>query len=100
MAYITLERTKKHCNVDFTDDDDYITDLIDVAENVLAIELEQPLDELENEGEIPKGLQHGIVMLVKHFYDNREPVVMGTITAKVPYTLEWIISAYKNYTIR
>jgi uncharacterized phage protein (predicted DNA packaging) len=100
MAYVTLDEVKAHLRIDFDDDDTYITELIDVAENAISVELEEDLADLETEGAIPKGLKHGILLLVGHFYAVKEPVVIGTITAKIPLTFEWIISAYKNWTIK
>jgi len=100
MAYTDLEKAKAHLRVDFNDDDEYITDLIDAVENILAVELGEDLENLETEGLLPKGLMHGILLLIKHYYDVREPVVTGTIVAKIPYTLEWIVTVYKNWTIK
>lgn len=101
MAYITLEKVKQQLRIDFDDDDEYITSLIDVVENSVAVELGTDLSDLENESnEIPKGLSHGLLLLCAHFYAMREPVVVGTIVAKVPFTFEWIITAYKNWTVK
>jgi hypothetical protein len=61
----------------------------------------EDFENLEDEaGDLPKGLQYGLLLLIKHYYDIREPVVMGTIVAKIPYTLEWLTTVYKNWTIK
>ena len=48
--YLTLASTKKHLIVDdsFTDDDTYITSLMNVAEAVVERDIDQPLVTLED----------------------------------------------------
>ena len=56
MACITLAEAKRHLNIedDFEDDDQYISSLIAVAQEVVAQDICVPLAELEGEtGEIP-----------------------------------------------
>ena len=64
--YITLEQAKKHCNVDssFTDDDTYITSLIDVAETVVSKDICENLSDLEVEGVIPTPLLRAGLLLI------------------------------------
>lgn len=40
---------------------------------------------------VPEENKLAIKMLVAHFYSQREPVVVGTITSKVPYHLETLL---------
>ena len=51
--YLDLETVKKHLLVDstFTDDDSYITELIQVAENAVEVNLGIALKELEDNPE-------------------------------------------------
>jgi len=106
MAYITLDEAKAHLRVDFDDDNDYITSLIDVVENIIAIEIGEDLvdlEELDEHGEpngiLPKRLIQGMLLLLAHFYLIREPIIIGTSVNKVPLGFEYLIAPFKNYTI-
>ena len=80
MAYITLEEAKRHLNIeaDFTDDDSYITTLIDAAEGKVAEDILRPLAELEDgQGATPAPLRQAILFQVGDFYASREDTVYG-----------------------
>ena len=100
MSYVTLEQAKDHIRVDFDDDDVYIGDLIDVAEASVANEIGSTLASNEIGGELPKPLYQGILFMVGHLYNSREPVIIGTGVVKVPYTLEYLLSPYKTWTCK
>ena len=96
--YITLDEAKSHCRVDISDDDSYITDLIDVCEQTIANEIgEDSLSDVASGGVIPYPLKQAVLFLIGHFYNVREPVIIGN-PMKVPYTLEMLIAPYKNWT--
>lgn len=100
--YITLEQAKKHLLIDssFTNDDSYITDLIGVAEDAVAVHLDIALSELEDEdGNLPSSIVQAMLLMIGNFYANREPVAYGT-TMKVPLTYEYLIGLYKNYSVK
>lgn len=101
MAYITLNEAKKHLNVDedFIDDDNYITALIDMAEVVIANHIHDTLADLEVVGELPLPLIHAIKLMISNFYENREPVAIGTIATKLPFSFEYLLDSYTNRTI-
>lgn len=102
MAYITLNQAKNHCNIDldFYDDDNYILGLIDTAEVSLAFRINDDLANHVTAGVLALPLQRGIKFLVGQWYEYREPVVIGTIVAQMPYTLDDIITDYINHTIK
>jgi hypothetical protein len=100
MAYITLDQAKKHLNLDecFCDDDDYITHLIEMAETVVEKAICHKLSGMEGEdGSIPTPLCHAILLTVGNFYSNREPVAVGTITAEMPLSYQYLIDLYRDY---
>lgn len=101
MAYLTLEEAKKHCNIDddWTDDDLYITSLMDMVEVVVANHIHDTLADLEVSDELPAPLVHAMKLMLSNFYENREPVVVGTITSQVPYSMEYLLEPYVNRTI-
>lgn len=98
--YITLQEAKKHLQIDadFTDDDNYIISLIQVAEDSVAQHLDIALKELLSDGELPSAVKHSILLMVGNLYANREPVAYTSVV-KVPYTLDYLLGLYKRYYI-
>lgn len=45
--------------------------------------------------ELPADLKSAALLLVGHFYENREAVVIGTITSQVPMAYEALIQPYR-----
>ena len=102
MAYITLEDAKKHLLVDqdFTADDEYITNLILVAQDSVSQHLDMPLEALEEgNGELPSSIIHAMKLMIGNLYANREPVVVGVSCAKLPLSYEYLVGLYKHYFI-
>ena len=98
--YIALEEARNHLRVDFTEDDQYIENLVNLTEELVEVEIEANLEDLEDEeGKIPKGLKQAMLMLISHYYEVREPVLIGTGVNKIPFAYEYLIQPYKNYTI-
>jgi hypothetical protein len=101
MAYIQVNDAKDHLHVDFDDDDLYIFSLIEMVENVVAIEIGEDLADLEDEnGNLPKRLKHAMLLLLAHYYLIREPVVLGIAASKVPLGFEYLLAPFKNYTVK
>lgn len=96
--YITIEAVKKYINIPFNDDDLLLGDLIEAAEQSIANHLSRKsLAELEDEnGNIPADLKVAIKTMVATLYENRESVAFAE-TFKVPYTLEYLMTPYRNY---
>lgn len=102
MSIITLEQAKKHLNIseDFLEDNEYITDLIDVAENLIEMDIHKTIQSIEmSEGSIPPLLKHAVKLLICNFYENREDVIVGAVVNKIPISYRYLISKYKTYTI-
>lgn len=45
---------------------------------------------------VPDDLRHAILLLVGHWYENRETVNVGNITSELPFTVEALISGYRS----
>ena len=121
-TFVTLQEAKDHLRVDFYDDDRYIQSLIDMAEMAVEQEIGQSLSGLtwvlltgstlsgytvttgiqaENDsGTFPLRLKQGLLLLIGHFYQNREPAIIGVGINKIPWGFEWLTSPYKNWTIK
>jgi len=50
-------------------------------------------------GDIPISLRHAMLLMVGHFYQIREPALIGVGCTKIPYGYEYLVAPYKNYTI-
>ena len=98
--YVTLKLAKKHLQIDdsYTDDDAYITGLIQVAEDAVSQHLDIALQDLLVDGILPSAIVHSILLMVGNLYATREPIVYGSVT-KVPYTPEYLLGLYKQYNI-
>lgn len=98
--YVTLKLAKKHLQIDdsYTDDDAYITGLIQVAEDAVSQHLDIALQDLLVDGILPSAIVHSILLMVGNLYATREPIAYGSVT-KVPYTLEYLLGLYKQYNI-
>lgn len=72
---------------DFHDDDAYLTHLGEVAEEMIAQEIDSPLDEIvaQNKGQLPKPLQQAMLLYVDYLYggtrgsDNSNPEIPTAI---------------------
>ncbi len=97
--YIQLYQVKKHLNIneDFGDDDEYLMQLVQVAEKVVEKNIDIKLEKLEDEdGNIPIPLTQAMLLLVGNFYANRESVAFAS-TNNVPYSYQYLIDLYRNY---
>lgn len=99
MLYLQLYQVKKHLNIneEWHDDDEYLCDLIDVAQNIVQRHIDVELQSLENgDGELPPPLTQAMLLLVGTFYANRESVTFAS-AQPLPHAFEYIIALYKNY---
>lgn len=70
---ITLEEAKEYCRVTFEDDDASITLMIEAAQNHLeSIGVDFTVEPL------PAAIKQALLILVCHFYDNRDMEARGT----------------------
>ena len=95
---ITLELAKQHLNLEpeYVDDDKYIETLIEVAEQAVEMHVNEKLEDIAMEGDIPKPLLQAMLLMVGNLYQNRETVSPMKVTA-LPYNYEYLINLYKNY---
>ena len=96
MEYVTIEELKKHLNIDFSDDDAYLADILKTSIMSVEMAIKTPLEEYVKDGEFNPMLKHAIKILAGNFYANREPVSFATPSV-VPYTLTYLIKPFKKY---
>ena len=98
--FLTLERIKKHLNIDeyFKDDDDYLMFLGDVAEQTVQRHIDSNLNVLadENGGELPSPLIQAMLLYIGNMYLQRESVKFSNVQ-DVPFSYDYLLSLYKNY---
>ena len=76
--YLTVEDLKKHLNIDHSEDDEYIEELIEVAEDAVATFLNRPLADFLENGKIKAAIRHAVRLLVGTWYANRESVAFAS----------------------
>ena len=98
-AYITLEEAKKHLNIDgcFNDDNQYIEELAETALCVVERDICRSLKHWEDaDGGLFKPLKHAALLLLSHYYANREPVAFAN-SSKVPETYDALIDRFRDW---
>ena len=102
MKYLTLTLAKQHLLVDasVTEDDSYITQLCDVAEAAVEVDLDRKLVTLEDaDGNLPAPIIQTMLLTVGRLYSNREDVAIGVAVNAIPYTFEYLKGLYKKYAL-
>lgn len=106
---ITLSEAKKHLNIEesFTDDDQYIQELISVAELVVQEYLNGGIVDAtltftvgeDTVSALPKSIKHACLLLISHLYQNRNMVSFSQ-GYEIPYSFKFLLSPYRNYVIK
>lgn len=81
---VTLEETKKYLRISYDNDDDFITELIKTAEQL--VKEQTGVSYADGDGIY----KTAILQIVAHFYDKRESYSEKSITT-VPYTMNGLI---------
>ena len=97
MNYLTLADIKKQLNIDgqFTDDDNYLTTLGNVAETIVSRHIDYDLDDILEESYLPAPIYQACLLMVGNLYANRESVSF-TNPNKMPFNYEYLLATYKN----
>jgi hypothetical protein len=48
-------------------------------------------------GDIPSGIRVAILLMIGHWYANREAVVVGTITSELPMAVDRLLWGHRLY---
>lgn len=76
--YLTVEDLKKHLNVDHSEDDVYIEELIEVAEDHVSTYLNAPLSDYIDGHSVKASIKHAVRLLVGTWYASRESVAFAS----------------------
>lgn len=98
MLYVDLETMKKHLNIenDFTEDDSYISSLIEVSQDAIERHINTKLSDIAGSGDLPPALKHLIMFLAADYYANRETVSFASCV-EIPHTFQYLIGLFRNY---
>ena len=99
--YVTLNEAKKHLNIDtdFVDDNAYIINLIEVAEDCIQKNTDVVLADQVEAGVLPASLKHSILLLVGNLYNNRE-ATSYSIPKEVPFAFKYLVNLNRNFTVK
>ena len=97
--YLALDLVKHHLNLEssFTEDDQYIMALIDVAEQAVKVHVNEELETIaeKNGGCIPTPIFQAMLLQIGNLYQNRE--IVGAKTTALPFGYQYLIDLYRNY---
>lgn len=104
MRYLTLDLIKEHLNMLYdTDDtqvwngeDTYLTHLGNAVEDSVERYIDEKFINLETNGNLPSGLIQAMLLLLGHYYSNRETIAYG-VTHEIPNTFDFLTAIYRNY---
>jgi uncharacterized phage protein (predicted DNA packaging) len=94
---VDLEFTKEYLKVDYTDEDNIINALIVAAYSYIETMLGYKIkDEWPITEEIPGELTVAFLMIVAHWFDNRQFQTAGTLGVEINFAVSAIIDAHKR----
>lgn len=98
---LDLPRVKLHLRLDGDDEDGIITGYIEAAKAHVAMHCDRALVETDpvepDEMGLTPDVEQAILLLVGHWYANREAVVTGTISTAVPLAVERLLWYRKRF---
>ncbi|ROL64605.1 head-tail connector protein [Pseudomonas vranovensis] len=98
---LDLARVKLHLRLDGDEEDLIVIGYIEAAKAHVAMHCDRVLVEADPAGPEEMGLtpdvEQAILLLVGHWYANREAVVTGTISTAVPLAVERLLWCRKRF---
>lgn len=105
---IDLDVVKQHCRIDtdFTGDDALLNVYIGAAERHVQKWTRRKLYETESSAGysedpdsilLTEDVKAAMLLLIGHWYANRETVVVGDAVAEVPFAVEALLQPYRIY---
>lgn len=92
MSAVDLAEAKAHLRVSFAADDAYIAGIIEAAEDYVesvGVAIASP---------IQPAVRHAVLLIVSHFYNNREAVTAETVNA-MPFGVNALLQPYREQSL-
>lgn len=92
MSAVDLADAKAHLRINFAADDAYITGLIEAAEDYVesvGVAFATP---------IQPAVRHAVLLIVSHFYNNREAVTTAGIAA-MPFGVNALLQPFREQSL-
>jgi hypothetical protein len=91
---LTLDQIKIHCHIETTQtvEDDLLTNLEMAARLHTQSVLRRTIDDTVGEN-----VKQALLVLIAHWYRNRETVLVGSISSVIPLTYTALLSPERNY---
>ncbi|BBG85360.1 hypothetical protein AHGSH82_025050 [Aeromonas hydrophila] len=102
MLLITVVEAKAQCRIEpeMTDEDALLTGLIEAAISHIQSDINKPLVATGEEGQpLTPALKLAALLLIGHWYTNREAVVTGTIATTLPLAYDSLIRPYREIAV-
>lgn len=97
---INLDLIKDHLNLerDFTEQDEYLMMLSDVAVQAVEKEVGESVEEIcQAGGAFPAPLLQACLLFIGNLYQNREVLGSSAKSMELPKNFQYLIDLYKNY---
>ncbi|MGQ2971832.1 head-tail connector protein [Brevundimonas mediterranea] len=92
---MTLDEAKAFLRFDSDDEDTLISSLMATAtETAMA-----HADGLAEDDEAPESVKTAALLLMAHWFENREAVNIGNITTMVPLGALWLANRYRKWEV-
>ena len=90
-----LAAIKAHCAIDNDNDDDLLSRQLEAAQ--LAVTADTAADTAVSFDTAPADLQQAMLMLVSHWYENRDSVVVGATAQNVPFGYWDLLKSHRKW---
>lgn len=94
---VSLTDAKAHLNVTFNTDDELIDRLMPVATDWIERQLGYVIATRYPDG-APPALKHAVLMMIAHYYENREGALVGVNAQVLPLGIADIINDYRDWS--
>lgn len=105
MQLITVDEAKIQCRIEpeMTEEDGLLAGLIEAALSHLQADINAPLLPVLEQGQpgqlLTPALRLAALLLIGHWYVNREAVVTGTIATTLPLAYDSLIHPYRQIVV-
>jgi uncharacterized phage protein (predicted DNA packaging) len=92
---VQIETLRLQCEIDHEDHDLLLRQYAQAALDYCLYTCDEP--SIDTAAKVPVRMTQAALMLVAHWFANREAVVTGTITAQVPLAVESLLFTCRNF---